>query len=162
MPIVRTYQCGDCFHRITVTLDGSEWDAPPPDCPACAERDARPMQQEFKPLNIGGSNLAKARKLAEKIAEEDYGVADFKAEGKEGHAAKVRYKDVTPAQLPSSWGHTAAGIPLDLGAAMASGREVRTKHGGSGLDILQRALKDGSQPDLIEVSKRNMARIYAK
>lgn len=162
MPIVRTYQCGDCFHRMTVTLDSSEWNAPPPDCPACAQRDAQPMQQEFRPVAIGGSHRARAVALAEKIAAEDYHVADMKVEGKEGGRPKVRYKDVTPTQMPSSWGQTAAGITVDLGAAMRSGHEVRTKHGGNGLDILQRALKDGSQPDLIEVSKRNMARIYAK
>lgn len=161
MPIVRTFQCGDCFHRLEVTLSADEWDAPPPECPACAQRDAKPMQQEFKPVAIGGSHRARAVALAEKIAAEDYHVADMQVEGKEGGRPKVRYKDISPTVMPSSWGQTAAGITVDMATAMANGREIRQKH-GDGLDVLQSALKSGAQPDLIEVSKRNMARIYAK
>jgi hypothetical protein len=44
--------------------------------------------------------------------------------------------------------------------AMRSGRANRVANGGDGLDILQRALKSGDQPDLIEVSKRRAAKIW--
>lgn len=155
MPIVRTYQCGECFHRIEVTLPSEAWDDPPPDCPACT---AREMNQEFKPVAIGGSARSKAVKIASKIAEEDYGVADMQLDGKEGHPAqRVRYKDShnsPAAHLPSEW--TAdSGI---MASAMARGREMRQKH-GDGLDVLQNALKTGAQPDLIEASKRRALRV---
>lgn len=155
MPILRTYQCGECFHRIEVTLSLDDWEAPPPDCPACAQRQ---MAQEFKPINIGGSHRAKAVALAEKIAAEDYGVADMHIEGKEGVRNKVRYKDQgTPAQhhQASSW----SGDASVLATAMAHGRETRLKH-GDGLHVLQGALKSGAQPDLIEASKRRAMKVW--
>jgi hypothetical protein len=165
MPIVRTYQCGDCFHRIEVTLTAEQWDDPPPPCPACA---TRPMQQEFTPPHIGGSTRARAVKLAETIAAEDYGVADMNIEGKEGVPNKVRYKDINPAtQLTSGWGKV-PGMPggktitVDsalMATAMAAGKQTRAQ-GGDGLDILQQALKSGAQPDLIEQSKKHMMRVY--
>ena len=157
MPITRVYQCGDCFHRLTVVLPLEDWERPPPPCPVCAQNDAeaaaQPMQQEFK-VNIGGSTRARAVALAERIADEDYGVADMKIEGRQGERNKVRYKDQgTPAQATqvASWGATGDVMKT----AMAIGRETRLKH-GDGLDVLQSALRSGAQPDLIEVSKRNM------
>lgn len=151
MPIVRTYQCGDCFHRVELTLEASQWDDPPPDCPACAVRE---MDQEFKPVAIGGSHRARAISMAEKIAAEDYGVADMKL-NKGGEPPKVRYKDQgNPAQA-STWG-----IGGDvLTNAMRIGRQTRMQH-GDGLDVLQNALKSGAQPDLIELSKKRAARIW--
>jgi hypothetical protein len=152
MPIVRTYQCEDCFHRIEVTLEAHQWDDPPPPCPACA---TRPMQQEFKPPGIIGSPRSKAVKMAETIASEDYGVSDFHAEGKEGHAAKHRLKDQPAPISPSTW---TANMET-IATAAAQGRKTRME-GGDGLDILQRALKSGDQPDLIAESKKRMARIW--
>jgi hypothetical protein len=121
------------------------------------------MQQEFQPVAITGSPAARARALAEDICEKDYHVADMDWEHREGGVPKVRYKDETPqtiASLPSNvpisnWG-TAPGV---LENAMALGRQTRLQHGGSGLDMLQRALKDGTQPDLIEASKRRAIRV---
>lgn len=160
MPIVRTFQCGECFHRLEITLSADQWDDPPPDCPACAQRE---MNQEFKPVAIGGSPRARAVAIASKIAEEDYGVADMNPQGKEGHTPNARYKDRTATHMPSGWGQ-AAGITIGgdmLATAMANGRQLRQQH-GDGLDVLKAALKSGAQPDLIENSKRHMARIYAK
>ena len=151
MPIVRTFQCEDCFGRIEITLEAHQWDDPPPTCPHCA---TRPMQQEFKPPGIIGSPRSKAVKMAETIASEDYGVADFKAEGKEGHAAKHRLKDAKVTN-PSTWGATQEALSI----AIAAGRETRRAH-GDGLDILQHALKTGAQPDLIEQSKKRAAKIW--
>jgi hypothetical protein len=51
---------------------------------------------------------------------------------------------------PSSWGEV-------LEAAVAGRRRTRLKY-GDGLDVLQRALKRGDQPDLIELSKQRAAR----
>jgi endogenous inhibitor of DNA gyrase (YacG/DUF329 family) len=159
MPIRRTFACPDCGHFLEVELSLEEYDALPPECPNCQADD---MQQEFKPFAIGGSARAKAVKLAEDIMEKDYGVADAKVEGKEGGTPTVRYKDVTIDQArqamataaPSTW--TAGNETLQT--AMAYGRQTRLKH-GSGLDVLQHNLKNGSEPDLIEISKRRAIRV---
>ena len=99
MPIMRTYMCGECSHRMEVTLPADQWDAPPPSCDAC---DAR-MGQEFKAPAIGGSKSYRAHKLAEDIIANDYGVADVKFDNRQGGTPKVRYKDQTAASVGSSW-----------------------------------------------------------
>ena len=156
MPIVRTYQCEQCFHRMEVMLTMEQCDDPAPPCPVC---EAQETAQVFKPVAIGGSNRARAVKLAEKIAEEDYGVADFSAEGKQGGTAKVRYKDQKIAN-PSTWGNFQGQTltQADMQAAFAAGRETRLKF-GDGLDVLKANLKSGAQPDLIEMSKRRAMRV---
>jgi hypothetical protein len=119
------------------------------------------MQQEFKPVAITGSNAARARTLAEDIAAKDFHVADmeWRKRGEEG-PLKHRLKDETPqsvsAATGSQWGVTGEALQQ----AVALGRQTRLQHGGSGLDMLQRALKDGAQPDLIEVSKRRAMKVW--
>jgi hypothetical protein len=154
MPVVRTYGCNDCGKFIEVTLTLQQADDPPPECPYCA---AASMQQEFKPVAIGGSTVGKAVALAETIAHEDYGIADITHDTRHGGTPKVRYKDQgTPGQA-STWG--AANASLEQ--AIAMGRQTRMANGGfSGVDTLQRMLKDGSQPDLIEASKRRAMRVW--
>lgn len=155
MPIVRTYICEDCGHAIEVVLSQDEWDAPAPWCPMCAERN---MRQEFKAPAIGGSHRAKAVALAEEIAEQDYGVADMKIEGKEGVRNKVRYKDDKrlPTDMKAEW----KGNQEMLESAVALGKEQRLRNGGSGLDVLQSSLKTGDLPDLIEISKRRSMKVW--
>lgn len=159
MPIVRTYGCPDCGNFLEVTLTLEQWNVPPPECPSCA---SAAMRQEFRPVNIGGSTYARARGLAEDIAANDYGVAnlDWRKDRNVAQATPHRLKDETPQSVGqatgSQWGVTGAALQQ----AVALGREVRLKHGGSGLDMLQRALKDGTQPDLIEVSKRRSMRAW--
>ena len=98
MPIVRTYQCETCFHRIELTLASEQWDDPAPECPMCAHT---AMQQQFKPVAITGSPSARAHAIAEDIAANDYHVADMSDDGrKPGGAPKVRYKD-QGASIPS-------------------------------------------------------------
>ena len=150
MPILRRYACPDCNHLIEVTLRSDQWDAPPPDCPRCTSG----MGQEFR-LNIGGSTLARATDLAHTIAAEDYGVADLKAEAKDGAVAQVRYKDATPGIGGSTWG--AANEVISN--AISLGRQNRLQN-GTGLDVLQRALKNGTQVDLIEQSKQRSMRVW--
>ena len=111
MPITRTFQCAECFHRMDVVLPFDQWDAAPPNCPRCTAWDLEnQMQQDFKPVAVRGTQAnhrANAQKLAETIASEDYGVADFTAKGREGETPKVRHKDQgTPAQAAqvSNWG----------------------------------------------------------
>lgn len=152
MPIVRTFQCPECNHRLEVTLRADQWDAPPPSCPACDEHD---MQQQFKPPAIGGSVRARAVRLAEDIVSNDYGVADFKAEGKEGGAVTHRLKDFKPGTGGSTWG--ASGEMLE--AAVSIGRQTRLQH-GNGLDVLKSALETGKQVDLIEASKRRAIKVW--
>lgn len=153
MPILRVYCCPECNHRVEVTLRSDQWDEPPPSCEVC---EAHAMGQDFR-FAIGGSNAARAAALAEDIASKDYRVADMKVDHREGAVPQVRYKDTTPAQInPSTWG--SANQEMLEGAA-AAGRQVRLRH-GSGLDVLASGLKDGSIPDLIEVSKRRSLRVF--
>lgn len=107
-------------------------------------------------MAIGGSNRAKAVKLAEQIAEQDYGVADFKAEGRQGGGASPRYKDQR-IDNPSNWINLTANG--QFAQAMAAGRQTR-KQFGDGLDVLQHNLKTGVQPDLIALSKKRSMRVW--
>ena len=157
MPVVRTYGCQSCGTFIEVTLTMEQVDEPPPDCPKCA---AIPMQQEFKPIAIGGSVAARAHKLAETIAHEDYGVADMQTASRQGDVTKHRLKDqgnaMQQAQV-STWG--ASGGLMDT--AIAIGRQTRMASGGySGVDTLHRMLKDVTQADLIEVSKQRSMKVW--
>lgn len=157
MPIVRTYQCTECFHRMEQTLSSDQWEAPPPVCPRCAAYDfEHRMQQEFKPFAITGSASARANSIAEDIIEKDYHVADIQRERRIQGTPKVRYQDA--GSVPSTagtWGSTNAALEQ----AIASGREVRQRY-GSGLDVLQSNLKAGLEPDLIANSKRRAIRVY--
>jgi len=151
MPIVRTYQCEDCNHRLEVSLQADDWDAPPPPCPVCA---ARPMSQEFKPFAIGGSNSARAQAVTDDILANDYHVADMQRD-KYATAPTVRYKDQSNTVPASTW--TAATQTLE--AAIAAGRETRIRH-GNGLDVLQTNLKNGVEPDLIANSKQRAIKVW--
>jgi len=153
--ILRTYACADCGNFLEVELRADQWAEPPPDCPQCLMRgEWNPTHQEFKPPAIGGSVRSRAVKLAEDIASNDYNVADFKPDGREGGRPKVRYKDDagTP---PSTW----AAPNAALAEAISLGRENRLRF-GNGLDALQSNLKNGAQVDLIEASKRRSARVW--
>jgi putative FmdB family regulatory protein len=151
MPIVRTYACAECNHMMEVVLSADDWDAPPPECPMCQERE---MRQEFKPVAIGGSVRSRAAALAEDIAANDYHVADMQRD-KYKTAPTVRYKDQTAGVVPSTW----AGAQGMLEQAITIGRDTRLRH-GNGLDVLQNALKTGAQPDLIAASKRRAIKVW--
>lgn len=153
MPVVRTYGCADCGHFIEVTLTMEQVDDPPPDCPYCANR---AMQQEFKaPGIVNHSARSRATALAEDIMQKDYGVADFQRARQLGDRPSVRYSDQSNTMQRSTWGQAHAALEQ----AVAIGRQTRLKH-GSGLDVLQSALKTGAQPDLIEASKRRAIRVW--
>lgn len=147
--ILRTYGCERCNHTLTMELRSDQWDVEPPECPRCANA----THQEFVAPGIVGSVRSKAAALALDIAEKDYGVADIQADGKMEGRPKVRFKDAS--EGASSWGMQTGA----LAQAMAAGRDIRLKY-GSGLDVLQTNLKNGSQPDLIELSKRRSVRVW--
>lgn len=148
--IIRTYGCEGCGHMIEVALTADQWNAEPPDCPQCSTQ----TYQEFKPPAIGGSLIGRATALAHTIAAEDYGVADIQSSSRSGRT--VRYKDQGADAIPaSSW--AAAGGQLQQ--AIALGRETRIKY-GSGLDVLQGALKSGAQRDLIADSRRRSIKTW--
>ena len=155
MPIVRTYQCPRCNHRMSVTLRMEQCDQAAPKCPSCA---ARRMQQEFKPPGIVGSSAAKARSLSEDILARDYNVADVKFSKYEGDKNKVRYKDAgnTGTSQTSSWVANRETIE----GAIAMGRQQRMDYGGSPLDMLQANIKSGAEPDLIEITKRRSIKVW--
>jgi hypothetical protein len=155
MPIMRTYMCGECSHRIEVVLSADQWDAPPPSCEDC---DAREMRQEFKPPAIGGSIGGKARALAQDIIANDYGVADINFDNRQGGKPKVRYKDQTSTTLQSTWGGQIANA---LETAVSIGKQTRREMGGAdGLDILKKSLETGAQPDLLAQSKRRAIKVW--
>lgn len=152
MPIIRTYACEDCFHQMEVTLTAEQWDNPSPECPACS---ARQMQQQFRPVAIGGSNHAKAARIAEDIAATDYHVADMSLDGKGGQN-KVRYKDQNQnTAQASSWGVAQEALQ----GALQAGRQNRLLY-GNGLDVLQTNIRNGTEPDLIEMSKKRSIKIW--
>jgi hypothetical protein len=154
MPIVRSYMCGDCAHHMTVMLSAEQWDDPAPDCPVCTQH---AMRQEFVPIAINGSASARAHAIAEDIVANDYKVANMSDARKEGDVPKVRYKDESLTSLPKS---TWSGVSHDtMQQALVSGRETRLNF-GSGLDILQQNLKNGTEPDLIALSKRKALRVW--
>lgn len=153
MPIVRTYGCPNCNLLIEVTLDADQWDAAPPACPACAQRD---MQQEFKPVAITGSHATRALDLAHEIASEDYHVADMQRDPRRESKPTVRYKDQRATTSQSSSWQLAQGV---LETAIAAGRDTRVKY-GSPLSVLQENLRTGAEPDLIANSKKRMIKVW--
>lgn len=142
--------CPECAHRWETELTAEQWDAAAPSCPAC---DARETQQEFQPPAINGSIAARAAAITEGIIRKDYGVANYVPANRQGEAGKVRYNDQSPGGT-SQWGGDI------LQQAISIGRQTRRESGGDGLDILQRNLRDGTQPDLIEASKRRAIRVW--
>lgn len=153
MPIIKTYACPECNHWLEVTLDASQWDAPEPDCPACAAR----TQQQFKPFGITGSSNARAHAIAEDIVTSDYHAADFQREWRREGTPAVRYKDQNSRTDASNW----SGAHAAIEQAIAVGRQTRLNSGGSsGLDILQANIKSGVEPDLIANSKKKSIRVW--
>lgn len=151
MPIVRTYACLECNHWFDVTLTAEEWDAPEPDCPACAVR----TQQQFKPFGITGSPSRRAHDIAEEIVTSDYHAADFQREWRREGTPAVRYNDQGKTDT-STW----SGVRSNLEQAIAIGRHTRTRYGGSGLDVLQNNLRSGAEPDLIANSKKQSIKVW--
>jgi hypothetical protein len=158
MPIMRTYVCPECNHRIEVMLTADQWDASPPSCAAC---DAREMGQEFFPPAIGGSMRARAVRITEDIIANDYNVANFTPDNREGGTPKVRYKDQSVGLPPAAWQAAQETLKqaIDVGRAH---RHVRYADGpqGNALDVLKGALASGEQPDLIEASKRRAIKVW--
>jgi hypothetical protein len=146
--------CPECAHRMEVILTADEWNQPPPSCEMC---DARQMNQEFKPPAIGGSVRARAGRIAEDIIANDYNVANFTSDRRVGGTGKVRYKDETPNLPQANWQSIAPGHQSMLETAISIGKANR---GRDGLNILQRNLRNGVQPDLIEVSKRRSIKVW--
>jgi hypothetical protein len=154
MPIMRTYMCRDCSHRMEVVLSAEQWDAPPPSCENC---DAR-MGQEFKAPAIGGSVSMRAHRVAEDIIANDYNVANVQFDNRQGGTPKVRYKDQSASQLQSTWGGQIQGA---IETAVAIGKQNRRENGGfDGLDMLKANLASGAQPDLIEASRRRAIKVW--
>jgi hypothetical protein len=135
---------------VTLTMD--QVDDPPPECPKCAQR---AMQQEFRPVALGGSVTTRAHAIAEDIAANDYHVSDMSVGTKMGDVTKTRYKD-TSSTVPASTWSAAQDV---LQGAITAGRQSRLKY-GSGLDVLQANIKSGVQPDLIENSKKRMIKLW--
>ena len=146
--ILRTYVCADCNYMMEVELRADQWDQDAPECPRCDGS----TRQDFKAPAIGGTLATKARDTALEIAEQDYGVANYKSRPK-GEPPDVRYKDAA-AGGGSTWGvggQNATHAALEQAAAI--GRETRLQH-GSGLDIIK------TMPDMIAASRRRSARVW--
>jgi hypothetical protein len=155
MPIMRTYMCPDCSHRMEVMLSAEDWNAPPPSCESC---DARETRQEFQPPRIGGSVSMRAHRVAEDIIANDYQVANVQFDNRQGGVPKVRYKDQSATTLQSTWGGQIANA---VETAAAIGKQTRRENGGfDGLDMLKANLASGAQPDLIEASRRRAIKVW--
>lgn len=152
--IRRTFMCPECAHRMEIVLSSDQWNSPPPSCEKC---DARQMNQEFKPPAIGGSVRVRAAKITEDIIARDYNVANFHSDHRPGGVGKVRYKDETPNTMQASWNAMQGGGGSMLETAINLGKANR---GRDGLDILQKNLRSGVQPDLIEQSKRRSIKVW--
>jgi len=151
--IRRTFMCPECAHRMEVILTQDEWNSPPPSCEMC---DARQMNQEFKPPAIGGSVRARASRITEDIISNDYNVANFHSDHRVGGSGKVRYKDQRE-NLPTANWQGVSGHQSMLETAISIGKANR---GRDGLNILQKNLQSGVQPDLIEQSKRRSIKVW--
>lgn len=112
------------------------------------------MNQEFRPIAIGGSNTSRAHAVTEDILSNDYHVADMQRD-KHASTPAVRYKDQTSTIPASTW--QAANATLQQ--AISIGRETRLRH-GNGLDVLQANLASGVEPDLIAASKRRAIKVW--
>lgn len=152
MPIRRKYACTECLHMIEVTLDADQWDAPDPECPACAAR----LQQQFVPFGITGSHSARAHSIAEEIVTSDYHAADFQREWRREGTPTVRYNDQASRTDSSAW----SGVHAALEQAVAVGRQTRQRFGGTGIDVLKANLASGAEPDLIANSKRKSIKVW--
>lgn len=169
--------CADCGHRLELELRLDQWNDPPPPCPQC---DKVEIDLDFRPIALGGSLANRAMAYAEKIAAEDYQVADMQLDSREGGRPKVRYQE--PKELkeaaakvareasreahrtrhaPSNWSPNPAAAHETLLKAVAIGREARLMSGGkSGLEILQDNIRNGTEPDKIANSKKLSAKIW--
>jgi hypothetical protein len=112
--------------------------------------------QEFKPPAIGGSVRARASKITEDIIANDYNVANFHSDHRVGGTGKVRYKDQRE-NLPTANWQGVSGHQSMLETAISIGKANR---GRDGLNILQKNLQSGVQPDLIEQSKRRSIKVW--
>jgi hypothetical protein len=139
---------------MEVTLTQDQWDQPPPSCEACDQR----MNQHFHPPAIGGSVRVRAAKITEDIIANDYNVANYTSDHRVGGTGKVRYKDQSDDVRQASW--SPAGDQSILQTAIDIGKQNRRQFGLDGLDILKRNIMDGSQPDLIEASKRKAIKVW--
>ena len=100
----------------------------------------------------------RAARIAEDIIANDYGVANFQTDNREGGVPKVRYKDQSDQVRPSDW--QKAGHRAILEQAISIGKQNRRQFGMDGLDILKRNIASGAQPDLIEASKKRAIKVY--
>jgi hypothetical protein len=114
------------------------------------------MQQEFHPPAIGGSVRMQAAKITEDIIANDYNVANMQSDRRLGGRPKVRYKDETAGLPTANWQDT-SGHRSMLETAISIGKANR---GRDGLDILQKNIRSGVQPDLIDVSKRRSIKVW--
>lgn len=80
MAVVRTYGC-ECGNEWTVFHHSS--DEPYPDCPRCSQPEPAWRPQS---ITITG-NKSRAIDLAQKMAEEDYGLTDMRDNTREGETA---------------------------------------------------------------------------
>jgi len=147
MPI-RTYGCPDCGRTVEVVYAMEQWADPPPPCECAAQ-----MEQQFKPPGIGGSVQARAAKIAEDIAVQDFGLTNFNMNN-HGDPAAPRYGH---REVPRVQGVDSQAILKGLvGSGSAT---INPDRGGAGfapLRQLQDGIKRGAIPDL--VGKRNLAK----
>src|SRR5258707_8167239 len=82
MPVIRTYECTDCFTVFECMLDsGSD---PDPECPQCSRvLEWRPGMFSVK------TNKSRAIDVTQEIMETDYGLTNFKEAPREGDVSAI-------------------------------------------------------------------------
>lgn len=81
-PLRRTYECGDCGHRFNHVV--WEADAPHPDCPKCEV-----IASYVPPLPGMLTTKSAAIDMAQKIAEEDFGLTNIRDNQRAGDVAAM-------------------------------------------------------------------------
>lgn len=166
LPVRRTYACDECGNRWKVQCEAND---PVPDCPQCAMIPA----QVFEPVALLGVK-SKAIDVAQKMAEETYGLTDFNDNSRQGDvAAKApppiqgaeaeaitramvdakmtteAQAEATKSQVQSFWQGGGTG-PLNPQAAMAIGRQATAEskaiNAGDPISLLHESGKRGLDP----------------
>ncbi|SRR5258708_2006818 len=129
MPIVRTYECGDCGTRFDkLHFDRDE---PPPECPGCKALEAKSVPAGF---SIRG-NASRAGDITQDIMEKDYGFTNMADRQREGDLAVI-----TPPHLQKAvQGFFAP--PGQVVAAAKVGAQAARAEGSNPLTLIQRVAK---------------------
>lgn len=178
--IRRRYRCDVC--AFTFEMRHKSSDEPMPDCPKCVEAGAEVAGVAYIPPRPAiGTTKGKSIDLAQRIAEEDYGLTDFNDNQRVGDIAfkppapmhtaereaeiRALMQAGVPADLPKEhqekaanfWQGNAGGSAEQTIATQAVGKEASAKardQGSEPLGILERGRATGNMPFKLNVMSK--------